>query len=165
MRCLLPRSAQAGCQPLPDRTTNPVLNAANFYCIYNRRKPGELLYNVAHEGIYLNQFNVPDCTGWSSLLHRHAQQLVAAGVDYVAADMTNLVGCKSLRRTAFTQIKGFMTSDSLRCLLCSRDTTASQTVRAPCPRIGLCRAPSVCHFELDAYIDCTCMSIPAQVSS
>ena len=69
-----------------------MLPAANFYCIYHRRQPGELLYNVAHEGIYVDQFNVPDCTGWSPLLHRHAQQLVAAGVDYVAADMTNLVG-------------------------------------------------------------------------
>ena len=75
-----------------------MLTAANFYCIYNRRKPGELLYNVAHEGIYVNHFDVPDCTGWSALLHRHAQQLVAAGVDYVAADMTNLVGCRNQMR-------------------------------------------------------------------
>jgi len=43
----------------------------------------------------VNHFDVPDCTGWSALLHRHAQQLVAAGVDYVAADMTNLVGCRN----------------------------------------------------------------------
>ena len=70
--------------------------AANFYCIYHRRQPGQLLYNVAHEGIYLNQFNVPDCTNWSPILNRHAQQLVAAGVDYVAADMTNLVGASCI---------------------------------------------------------------------
>ena len=34
------------------QSTEPCI-AANFYCIYNRRKPGELLYNIAHEGTYL----------------------------------------------------------------------------------------------------------------
>lgn len=50
--------------------------ANGFYCIY-RRRPGE-------PGL------LPDCPGITETLTRHASQLLAAGVDYVTADGTNL---------------------------------------------------------------------------
>ena len=64
--------------------------AGNFYCIYKRRVPGELLYNKAHEGTYLKATNVPDCANWRQTLTSHAAQIRAAGIDYVAADMVRL---------------------------------------------------------------------------
>lgn len=62
-----------------------------FYCIWKPRQPGALNYNPMYEGSYSAEFqNVPACTGYVETLTRHAQQLIAAGVDYVVADMTNI---------------------------------------------------------------------------
>lgn len=47
-----------------------------FYCIYKRRD---------NETGY-----IPDCTNITTTLSRHAQQLSAAGVDYLVVDATNL---------------------------------------------------------------------------
>jgi len=47
-------------------------------------------YNAAHEGAYQGFYNQPDCPGYRGTLARHAQQLVAAGVDHVLVDMTNM---------------------------------------------------------------------------
>eukprot|EP01116_Phalansterium_solitarium_P024335 TRINITY_DN8897_c0_g1_i1.p1 TRINITY_DN8897_c0_g1~~TRINITY_DN8897_c0_g1_i1.p1 ORF type:complete len:585 (+),score=186.92 TRINITY_DN8897_c0_g1_i1:185-1939(+) len=49
---------------------------AGFYCIY-RKRPGEV-------GI------IPDCPGISDTLTRHAKQLLAGGIDFIAIDSTNL---------------------------------------------------------------------------
>ena len=66
--------------------------ADNFYCIYKRRHPGELLYQGKNEGVYLTGA-VPDCDGWKQTLTQHARQLTAAGVDHVVVDMVCFPGC------------------------------------------------------------------------
>ena len=64
---------------------------AGFYCIVHARAEGDLHYNPQHEGAYLDRTDVPDCAGYQDTLRRHAQQLTAAGVDFVVLDATNLV--------------------------------------------------------------------------
>jgi hypothetical protein len=54
-----------------------------FYCIYKRRRPGELNYNASHEGRYQTYADQPDCEDIEATLTRHAQLLVAAGIDHV----------------------------------------------------------------------------------
>ena len=54
--------------------------------------PADVNYNPAHEGAYQVWTGQPNCADYRATLKRHAQQLVAAGVDHVLVDMTNLEG-------------------------------------------------------------------------
>jgi len=60
------------------------------YCIYHARSSGDLHYNPVHESSYLALKNVPDCRNYSAIAARHATSLVAAGVDFIVYDSTNL---------------------------------------------------------------------------
>lgn len=44
-------------------------------------------YNASHEGVYQTYTNQPDCVNINDTLTRHAQQLVAAGIDHVVVRM------------------------------------------------------------------------------
>ena len=44
---------------------------------------------MQHEGAYQVYTNVADCPMYSTIAAQHAQQLVAAGVDFVVVDMTS----------------------------------------------------------------------------
>lgn len=59
-----------------------------FYCIYRRRQPGTLNYNVKNEGAYQSYENQPDCANITGILTLHAQQLTAAGIDHVVVVRT-----------------------------------------------------------------------------
>ena len=65
--------------------------AGGIYCIYHSRVPGSLHFNPIHESKYLTITDVPDCANWQATVQRHATQLVAAGVDHIVLDSTNLV--------------------------------------------------------------------------
>jgi hypothetical protein len=61
-----------------------------IYCIYHSRQPGDLHYNAQNEGSLLDVTGIADCPDYAATLQRHAQQLVAAGVDFVVFDATNI---------------------------------------------------------------------------
>lgn len=63
--------------------------ARGFYCIYKKRQPGDLNYTPSHEGMYLANTSIDDCTNVDATLAEHAQQLAGAGVDHVVVDMVN----------------------------------------------------------------------------
>ena len=42
-----------------------------------------------HEGTYQIYKNVSDCPMYNTIAAQHAQQLVAAGVDFIVVDMTS----------------------------------------------------------------------------
>ena len=48
------------------------------------------VYAAQHEGAYQIYKNVSDCPMYSTIAAQHAQQLVAAGVDFVVVDMTSV---------------------------------------------------------------------------
>ena len=54
-----------------------------YYCIYRRRQPGQLNYNVKNEGVYQSYKDQPDCANIAAIARQHALQLTAAGIDHV----------------------------------------------------------------------------------
>ena len=54
-----------------------------YYCIYRRRQPGQLNYNVKNEGVYQSYKDQPDCANIAAIAKQHALQLTAAGIDHV----------------------------------------------------------------------------------
>jgi hypothetical protein len=54
-----------------------------YYCIYRRRQPGQLNYNVKNEGVYQSYKDLPDCANIAAIARKHALQLTAAGIDHV----------------------------------------------------------------------------------
>jgi hypothetical protein len=80
-------------------TNNLTGVAANFYyqattktgpyCLVHPRKPGDVNYDATHEGNY-GSGQVPPCPMFAETLARQAAQLVAAGVDFIVTDQTNI---------------------------------------------------------------------------
>ena len=65
--------------------------AGGPYCIVHQRQPGDINYNASHEGM-AGAYSAPDCPNWEQTVARQAQQMVAAGIDYVVVDGTNIAG-------------------------------------------------------------------------
>lgn len=68
--------------------------AGGPYCIVHQRAPGDLNYDPSHEGSY-GGYSAPDCPGYAETVRRQAQQMVAAGIDFVVVDGTNIAGYDS----------------------------------------------------------------------
>jgi hypothetical protein len=97
---------ESGTPPGPVYTFNQILNdnglsgvASGFYyqattktgpyCIVHQRSPNDLNYDATHEGTY-GSGPVPDCPGYEATLTRQAAELIAAGVDFIVTDQTNI---------------------------------------------------------------------------
>ena len=63
--------------------------AGGPYCLVHPRKPGALNYDATHEGNY-GSGQVPACPMYAETLARQAGQLIAAGVDFIVTDQTNI---------------------------------------------------------------------------
>ena len=63
--------------------------AGGAYCIVHQRQPGDINYNASHEGM-VGAYSAPDCPNYAQTVQRQAQQMVAAGIDYVIVDGTNI---------------------------------------------------------------------------